>query len=929
MVAGPVSCPVFVGRARELAALQTARRGLARSRGGVVLVGGEAGIGKSRLLGQVLASLRRDPRPRFLASAECVKGLERPLGPFRELVSGLGGTAFVDEYPPSVARALAHLAVPRTPRGELPRLEKGELFAGVEGFLRAVAARRATILTIEDLHWADRSSLELLAFLAPRVAGTRLLVVATYRIDELEARGPLRAALAQLSRAATVTGIALEALATEETQALIEGALAGRALLSPQRKRDVAVRSGGNPFFAEELLKDALEARDDARATSLPLSIRSSIGDRLALFAPHEQRIVAHAAVLGYRFDPALLALTLESELDSVLPTLRRGRDLNVFVEERSDPVRVRFRHPLMRQAAYDGLLHFDARATHERILRTLESLDPGERHLEALAYHAQAAGDAAKTLLYNERAGKAALDMRALPEARSFFECALAAAPERAQRAALLEQIGLVAELEGAIGEALKRLEAALAGFLDLGEFDRAADVVRAIAGNRNNLGDRTAVAFGIRFLDEYGSRVQVGARDALLSLLARLATILHEAPQARELLARIERPESLPPRPLQNYLTAKMDLAFFSGDVAAWSELAQRLSEVIRELPPFLALIALYALAQNASLLGLGDLADRSFARADLIEEQWEFGALRAHGAALRALHAYQYGRLARARAHIEATLRGSEAKVAQDALELVMPLVALAVGDPGLISPAQEADMIERRREAGNVDDARLLAVDAALKVARGHPKEARADLRRAISIVLRADPSCGTLVLLAAEHLEERDLQPLRALTEADRYLACDLAGRTNATLANAIVERRCGDERLAVALASEAAAGYRTLGWPLFEARALEICGDLEAARALYARSGASADVARLEGPGRARASGLAAKLSERERAIARLIAQGRSNAAIGENLAISVKTVEKHIASIFEKLDVRKRAQIAAAFASEESRESS
>jgi len=202
---------------------------------------------------------------------------------------------------------------------------------------------------------------------------------------------------------------------------------------------------------------------------------------------------------------------------------------------------------------------------------------------------------------------------------------------------------------------------------------------------------------------------------------------------------------------------------------------------------------------------------------------------------------------------------------------------------------------------------------------LAIGRGDAAGARRDLVLAIASLPRVIASGGFAVLLAATHLEGSDLEPLHALL-AQSLLPSDVPGRNYRALANAILEGRFGDRAGACRRASEAAAGYRQAGQPLLEAWALEIAGDLNAALSLYQRCGATAEVRRLRAPdaGVASASPL---LSKREEDVAHRVARGATNAQIAEDLAISVRTVEKHIAAIFLKLGLRKRSQIAATFA--------
>jgi DNA-binding CsgD family transcriptional regulator/tetratricopeptide (TPR) repeat protein len=894
-----MTCPVFLGRSDELRALNEARRGLARSRGRVVLIGGEAGVGKSRLLGQFMGAIARDSRPRYFASAECIERAERPFGPFRDLVAALGGS-------------FAGLSG--------AQLDKTAIFAGVANFFRDLAAKRATVLTIEDLHWSDRSSLELLAYLAAHVEGTRLLIVATYRSEDVESREPLFDALSRLSREPTVERIAVEAFDASQTRELIERALDGHPEIPDLAREDVVRRSEGNPFFAEELLKAASQARA-GQPVKLPISIRATIASRLEMLGPHERNVVAHAAVLGYYFEPELLALTMGCALDDVLPVLRRGRDLNIFAEEAGERVRFRFRHPLMREVSYEGMMVFDARRTHERILRVLESAPDANRHTDALAFHAWSARDRARSLRYNERAGEEALELRALPEARVFFERALEAARVPEDEARLCARLALVLEMHGAIAEAVERYETAFVRYRDLGDWDRATDVVRALATNRNNLGFVDAVAPGNAFLETHGDRVSIGPRDALLALLARLSTIRYDKAGAERFLARIEAPGELAPRALQNVLIARMDIALFAGDADAWRSNVPPLFEAVAAMQPFPALSALYSVAQTATWFGLGEIADAALARADRIEARWEFGAVTVYGAAVRAMYAYYTGRLAAAREEIVRALRSTEAGIARMAVALVAPFVAVALAEPDLVPALMEEELAEMRRHAETPDDALVLAAAAHLAIHRGDVKSAREDLRVALRCTPRVLCSSATVLGLAAQHLPEEELAPLYEIL-ALPLLPNDVAGRAHAALAGAILELRFGDAARARVRASEAVAGYRRLGQPMFEAWALDVSGDETAARALRARCGVVAGEQRPVSHAVGVGSG-GVKLSTREAAVARAIARGETNAQIADGLSISVRTVEKHVAAIFGKLGLRSRSQVAAAFARE------
>ena len=288
-----------------------------------------------------------------------------------------------------------------------------------------------------------------------------------------------------------------------------------------------------------------------------------------------------------------------------------------------------------------------------------------------------------------------------------------------------------------------------------------------------------------------------------------------------------------------------------------------------------------------------------------------------MRVYGAAIRALDRYYRGDLEAARVLLRDALSDTEAAVSQMAAALSAPLVAAALDDPTLVTPALEAIIDEARRTAVSPDDAGILAASAAWAASRGDLEQARADLRMALASMPRAAPNCGIPLALAAEYFDLSETDSFARLLDEREIPESDAVGRTNAMLARAILARRRGEDERASDLGTIAAAGYRGLEWPLLEARALEAAGRNDEARRIYARCGARALEARLASavvPSSEGASGL----SKRERDVVDLVARGLTNAAIADELGISIKTVEKHIAAAFAKLNVRSRTQLAA-----------
>jgi predicted ATPase len=225
-----------VGRHRELAVLHDAKRELAKRTAAVVLLAGEAGIGKSRLLAQFLRDIASE-RMRNVASVDCLEYASAPLGSIRALLVTLARVV-PHPLPPLLTQFVKRDAASET-------VEPAELFVAVAAFLRACADKRATIVTIEDVHWADAMTLDFLSYAATSLAATRLLIVATYRSSELNGSAPLRAAVSRLMREPITFRIELEGLARADLRALILRALDGHEALPVPAIESVASRAEG------------------------------------------------------------------------------------------------------------------------------------------------------------------------------------------------------------------------------------------------------------------------------------------------------------------------------------------------------------------------------------------------------------------------------------------------------------------------------------------------------------------------------------------------------------------------------------------------------------------------------------------------------------------------------------------------------------
>jgi DNA-binding CsgD family transcriptional regulator/tetratricopeptide (TPR) repeat protein len=938
MLVPSLSSRRLVGRNEELEALGEARRGLSAGRGAVVLVGGEAGIGKTRLLAEFARSLSGGRAPHY-ALGECLEHAPRPFGPFRSILLALArASPAALEGADAVVRRTFEALVPDLTGGAVApvrAVEKSELFAGVLRFLETVAAKRATVIALEDLHWADSASLELLRHLAPRIAGTRVLIVATHR-DIVEPEHPLFGALGRLTREATVRTLALEPLHENDVRELIESALGERYTLDAERVRELIERSEGNPFFAEELLKKALETRRGATHGALPISIRAMILERLSGLDPADRHALDRAAVLGARFEAPLLAKVLRRDTSEVLASLQRLRDVGLVREEREPRPQFRFRHALTRQTVYDELLAADTRALHAELVALLEAQPAADDYLDELAYHAWCAGLADATLRHNERAGDVALRVRAAAQAATYYRRALETAVDPEVRLRLLEKTGEAVvqqgDFERSIAVYLELREARLAR----ADLDGAALATIRAAGEMMNSGRNAEAATLLEtFREAYGARLEARTLDYVYASLARSATNCGDFAGARTLLAKVARPDDLLPRAHHIYWVSTLFCAEEAVDVESWRAAVAALRGRLGEIPPMMRAQILHSIGNTGVDLGETREAERSVDEAIAIDREYGFIPALVFATMVRGLILHARGRLAETRRCAEFVLSEPEPFVARVQLAAYAPLVALALDDDALAARCLDDEAFLRRVLDSGYDRqyAAILGAKALWLAGKGRLREARPLFASALS-----GPQHGAAIVnvwpLAARYVEAGQLETIRLACAERAANPQDVVARATLALIDAHLARRRGDVA-ASDHAETARARYASLGWRLHEAVALELLGRTEDALEIYRECGSVADVRRLElaAPEAAgvssEASGVARTaaaggLSPREREVARLIARGYANRAIADELGVGLKTIEKYITAIYAKLNLSSRAELAAHVARDE-----
>jgi DNA-binding CsgD family transcriptional regulator/tetratricopeptide (TPR) repeat protein len=398
------------------------------------VVAGEAGVGKTRLVAELVGQAGElgavtlsggclDVGEGVLAYAPLVEAL-RPLAVALdpdELDRVLGGARA------ELARLVPELGPQATGRQAEAPLAPTRLFELLLGVLHRLAERGPVLLVVEDLHWADQSTRDLVGFLVRNLRGGVALVL-TYRSDELHRRHPLRPFLAELDRSGRADRLELERLGRRDLAELLAGILGEPA--PPALVGEVLARSEGNPFFAEELLAAHLDG------SRLPLVLRDLVLARVHALPEPAQRVLEVAAVAGTRVDHELLAAVVGQDTEQLVWLLREAVTRHVLGVDEASGAYV-FRHALVQEAIYDDLLPVQRGPLHAAYARALErrieqrgqaSGAPAATAVERgqLAYHWYAAHDMRQALVASVQAGQAAEAASALAEALGHYERAL-----------------------------------------------------------------------------------------------------------------------------------------------------------------------------------------------------------------------------------------------------------------------------------------------------------------------------------------------------------------------------------------------------------------------------------------------------------------------------------------------------------------------
>ena len=430
---GALPSSLLVAREPEMQRLFALEDAVASGNGRLVLLAGEAGVGKTRLAQEVMLSARN--RGFLIATGRCYELHQSvPFYPFLDALATAYNScppAVHNAVPvrwPHVGRLLSDAGFEIPPPGPNSQEEQQRLFRAITGFLQAIAAEMPVALLLDDLHWADGASLELLQHLARHTRADRILLLGSYRDVEVSRRHPLEAALRELAREELLERIGIRRLAARGTSELIADIL-GERNVSVQLVDLIHQRTEGNPFFVQHLLRFLVERGDVYQAEGhwaerglakieVPESVRSVIGQRLARLSESTQEILQDASVLGQTFGFDGLSQLGDRREEQLEAALEEAGSTGLVREAGTDTYA--FDHALTQQVLYTEVPGRRKRRLHLAAAEGLERLpqESRARHSAELAWHfleaaaedralpyAIAAGDEAKAVFANREA--------------------------------------------------------------------------------------------------------------------------------------------------------------------------------------------------------------------------------------------------------------------------------------------------------------------------------------------------------------------------------------------------------------------------------------------------------------------------------------------------------------------------------------------
>jgi len=982
----PVRSHRLIGRSDEMTILDDALRQSFQRRFGTLLVTGEAGIGKSRMIIELVARAHQDQARSIVTACVPLSSGTLPFGPFVEVLrrarrwNDEGSTELLDEINEELRRSAEQ------PFADLTNAQpstdvyaRTRLFGLVVRLLELLARKMPLVLAVEDLHWADSSSLDLIHFIVSALGDESIVLVLSFRTDGLASNDPRRAQVTELRQSRRVQTVDLPPLDRPAVRDLVQAIVGGRP--APEFVELVHHQSDGNPFFVEEIL-----AANRAGQPGVDPHLRDVMLARLSTLSPAAHRLLQIAAVVGRSVDHDLIDKAW-ADGEDLLPAIREAVDAHVLTFDDSGAVYT-FRHALMREAVYSQMLVGERRRLHARLASCLAEnpeLVSGQTMSGAaeLAHHWRAAAVWDRAFDAGLEAARAFARSQAFAESHQQYRRVLeiwsdhGAPPSAPSRITLLSEAAEAARLACDAATAVDLLGEALTSVDQQVQPELAAAILERLGGSLWEDG-HTDRAVAVR---QQGSALLASAPDSelrarLLAAEGRMLMVMGLYSQSLELcetaakMARYVHAEAVE---LDARITVGVDRVMTGATENGLAELRATCrmaddrgsaEDVVRSYGNLAA--ALGRLTEHEQTLQVADEGVAELRRRRLPDS---IGGLLITNACESLL---ALGRWTEARSRILAALDSPLPAV--DAAFLYRTLSEIHIGQGDFDGADATLDRarefaVELREpqytaslevavatlaiERGDLARARE-AIASALQFSRGRGLEDVAVRTCAIGLQIECVENdrrrsarnrdnteilmCGAaLWMTASEHAESaqesgvdlRECEAAQALCDAEWARLQGVPSEELWLRSTEAWRALNKPQALAYSLWRQASAQVerhrRAVAQPLLR-EALAIARNLDA-------SPLEARIRELAQRGRVRLSEEPAPdrpppvtspapgrptLTKREVGVLRCVMAGMTNREIAENLFISPKTVDKHVSNLMDKLQVRNRVEAAA-----------
>jgi len=454
--------PKFIGREKALKTLRDALYDSIDGKGKLVLISGEAGIGKTRLVEELLGLSRSenvlvlmgkcffreggDPYLPFVGAINDYVRQQKDQEKDVSIPAELGGMIYRDNKRATVPMGLMGISGDADEVAELKptkvdiTLERERMFETVFNFFSDISKKQPLVFFLDDMHWADNATLQLLFYLARSIRESRVMIIGAYRSEEIEATGethPLTETIQRMTREKLVQKVQLERMSLDDTQKIIDSMFEHEM---PRKLAELLFKeTEGNPYFVEEVVKalvesgaidpNATESDIDVSKMKIPSSLSDLISRRVEQLDEETRKVLDYASVIGNEFNYYVLLSTTSVEEEVLVESLDKLLDLKLVKEDTaSGGENYMFTHNMNREVIYQNLSRAKRRLMHKKVGKSLEDVFKGREDtvIYSLAYHYTHAADLEKAIDYNLMAGEKAMSIFAFTEALGYYKKAL-----------------------------------------------------------------------------------------------------------------------------------------------------------------------------------------------------------------------------------------------------------------------------------------------------------------------------------------------------------------------------------------------------------------------------------------------------------------------------------------------------------------------